>query len=177
LSFSPKQRVIYTIPFDLMKNLTLLISLLFLVLFSCKKEKKPYVPVPRCADLTRNIDTINLYIHGNWRFVEELRFSREYGLQYLTPDSEGAYHWTLKISGDTVTFFTNNVQDQLYRFRIQRELEFTNFPTDSMPCLFLYSVSSTHLVSYIPILICRNQLLMQTQHVSSFGGERLYIRE
>jgi hypothetical protein len=160
-----------------MKKPILLILFFTVILFACKKEHKAYVPVQRCVDLTRNIDTINLYIHGNWRFVEELRFSRENGLQYLTPDSEGAGHWSIKISGDTVTFFTNNLQDASYRFRIQRELEFTNFPKDSMPCLFLYSVSSTHLVSYIPILICRNQLIMQTQHVSSFGGERLYIRE
>jgi hypothetical protein len=177
LSFSPKQSAIFTTPFDLMRNLTLIISLLFLVLFSCKKEKKPYVPVQRCADLTRNIDTLNLYIHGNWKFVEELRISREFGVQYLTPDSEGAHHWTLKISGDTATFFTNNIQDELYRFRIQRELEIANFYTDSTPCLVFYTIPSNQLVSHLPILICKNQLLMQGQYVSSVVGERLYIRE
>jgi hypothetical protein len=164
-------------PFNLMKKPVLPIFLFTAILFSCKKEHKPYVPVQRCADLTRNIDTINLYIRGNWRFVEELRFSREYGLQYLTPDSEGEGHWTLKISGDTATFFTNNVQDVSYRFRIQRELEITNFSTDSMPCLVFYKFASSQPTIYVPVLICRNQLLMQDQYVSSFGGETLLIRE
>lgn len=160
-----------------MKNLSSLILFLTFILFACKKEVKPYVPVQRCADRTRNMDTINLYIHGTWKFVEELRVSREYGVQYLTPDSPEVGHWTLKLYGDTATFFTNNIEEYSYRFRIQRELDFTNYPTDSLPVLAYYSFSSGGMIAYIPIEICSNQLLMQGQYVSSVVGERLWIRK
>lgn len=157
---------------------TLFIFVLF-IFGSCNKSKigKPYTPITRCFDITRNLDTINLYIMGNWEWVEEYRVSRYNGEEYFTPNSPNSYHLDLKLSGDTANFFINNKPDSVYRFRIQREFEITNYPTDSMPIIVFYSFFTSQRRSYVPIMICKTQLLMQHQYVSSIVGERLWIRK
>lgn len=160
----------------LLKNL-LIVSLITLLVFSsCKKDKGEYVPYARCVGLTRNIDTISKYIHGNWEWVEEYRVTRYEGGHYITPDSPNSYHLTLKLSADTARFFVNNRPDSIYRFKIQRELEITNYPTDSLPVIVYYSFNTGQRKSYVQIMICRDQLLMQHQYVSSIAGERLWLK-
>lgn len=162
-----------------MKNPLILVVLSLFTLCACKKEKvkRPYVPIVRCADMTKNIDTINMFIQGNWEWVEEYRVTRYNGEEYFTPSSPNSYHLNLKLSGDTARFFVNSTPDSIYRFRIQRELEITNYPTDSLPVIVYYSFYTGQRMSYVPIMICKNQLLMQHQYVSSFVGERLWIRK
>ncbi len=162
-----------------MKNLLLFSLLNLFALSACKKEnvKGPYVPIARCVDLTSNMDTINLYIQGSWEWVEEYRVTRYNGEEYITPNSPNSYHLNLKLFGDTARFFVNNRPDSVYRFRIQRELEITNYPTDSLPVLVYYSFFTGQRKSYVPLVICINQLLMQHQYVSSIVGERLWVRK
>jgi len=122
-----------------------------------------------------NIDTINLYIRGDWEWLEEFRISWD-GIHYFTPDSPGFYHISLILSGDTARFFRNNIVDSVYQFRIQRQFEITNYPLDSLPVIAFYSFFSGKRMSYVPIMICKNQLLMMHQYVSSIVGERLWKR-
>jgi hypothetical protein len=163
-----------------MKNLiNSVITLLSLLLFfSCNKDDpKPYEPVKRCSDRTRNIDTINLYIRGYWEWVEEYRVTRFNEVEYITPASPGEKEIDLVLSGDTAIFYVNNQIDSVYQFKIQEETEITNFPTDTLPVLVYYSFATGLRKSYVPIMICRNQLLMQHQYVNSIVGERLWIRK
>jgi hypothetical protein len=158
-------------------NLILLAAVIVLLLaYGCEKEEKPYVPVVRCPNLTRDIDTINKYIRGDWEFLEELRCSWD-GCQYLTPKSSGMYHITLKLSNDTARFFKNNMPDSVYNFKIQREFEISNYPPDSLPVIVYYSFYTGIRRTYVPIMICKNQLLMQYQFVSSSVGERIWTRK
>lgn len=161
-----------------MKNFKLLLVafLALLLAYGCEKEEKPYVPIERCANLTRNIDTIGNYIKGTWDWVEELRVSRN-GVEYITPNSPGYYHIRLNFSGDTVKFIVENRLDSIYSFRIQRELEITGILSDSLTVLAYYSFYGGYLVSYVPVKICQNQLLMELQHVTSLSGEKLWIRK
>lgn len=161
-----------------MKNIlaSIVVITIFLFAYGCGKEKKPYVPVVRCPDLTRNIDTINRYIQGTWEFLEELRCSWD-GCQYLTPSSPGMYRTTLKLSSDTARFFKNNTPDSVYKFRIQREFEISNYAPDSLPVIVYYSFYTGIRRTYVPIMICKDQLLMQHQLVSSFVGESIWARK
>jgi hypothetical protein len=161
-----------------MKNFISFLLLFISFFASCKKSKidKPYVPITRCADMTRNVDTINMFIQGNWEWVEEYRVTRA-GEEYITPDSPGAFHLHLKLYGDTAKFFLNNILDSIYRFRVQRLSDFTNYPNDSLPVIVYYSFYTALRVSQVPIMICKNQLLMQHQYVNSFVGERLWIKK
>jgi hypothetical protein len=118
-----------------------------------------------------------LYIHGHWKWVEEYRVTRYNGEEYITPDSPGENDLELKFSGDTAKFFVNKRPDSVYRFTIQREWEITNYPTDTLPVLVYYSFFTGRRKSYVPILICKNQLLMQHQYVNSIVGERLWLRK
>jgi hypothetical protein len=143
---------------------------------ACKKEEKPYVPVVRCENFTRNVDSINLYIQGNWNWVEEYRVSRT-GEEYIRPNTSGYYPIKLSISGDTASFYVNHIPDSVYQFKIKKLSEFTNYSEDTVPVLVYYSFFTGIRKTHVPILICRNQILMQHQYVSSFVGERLWLRE
>ena len=89
-----------------MKNYFILISIGVFILGSCKKPKtdKPYVPIVRCNDRTKNMGTINLYIHGKREWVEHRSFSRYNGVEYFRPTSVGYYPTTLKLQNDTALF-------------------------------------------------------------------------
>jgi hypothetical protein len=176
--FSLPVKLIFNIQYlTLMKNSTLLLAAgLALLLAGCEKEEKPYVPVVRCSNFTRNIDTINMYINGTWEFLEELRCGRN-GCEYLTPESPRMYKISLKLSGDTARFYVNNQPDSIYQYRIQWLYEFTNYPGDTLPVLVYYSFYTGLRKSQVPIMICSNQILMQHQFVSSYVGERLWMRK
>lgn len=142
-----------------MKHLSIVILISVTFFYGCDKDDL-YVPVKKCHDLSRNMDTINKYIHGTWKWVEDNRYNRlknEY--EYFTPKIRG-YNITLILSGDTARFFKNETIDSTYQFRIQRELEITGVPTDSLPVLVYYSFYTGSRRSYVPILICKYQLIM-----------------
>jgi virulence-associated protein VapD len=145
--------------------------------FSCSKDDpKPYVPVKRCPDLTRNRDTINTYIHGTWEWIEEKRFDRLTGIVYVTPQSNNSYHITLKYSGDTAYRWKNNIIDSIYRFRIEDFSVISNIPEDTIPVVSYYSFYTNEWRGAVPILVCKDQLLMQYQLVTSGGGEEIWLR-
>lgn len=153
------------------------ITLSLLLFFSCTKDDpKPYVPVKRCPDLTRNRDTINFYIHGTWEWIEEKRINRIDGIVYFTPNSPGWYSTFLKLSNDTAFFMVNGLPDSVYQYRIQELSEITNYPEDSIPVISYYSFNSGLRKGSVPIMICNDQLLMQYQFVSSLAGERIWKR-
>ena len=161
-----------------MKNRSSLIIFFVLVFCACKKEDKPYVPVQRCLNFSRNIDTINRYINGTWEWLEEKRYDRDkQEYVYYTPNSPGWYYLTLKLSGDTAKFFVNNLPDSIYQFRIQRLYEITNYPPDSLPVIAYYSFFTGIRRNAIPVMICKDQLLMYDQMSSDIGGEHLWIRK
>ena len=164
--------------YPFMRNQLLSFLLVVCLVYSCKKEEetKPYEPIQRNPDLSRNIDSINKYIQGTWEWKEELRVSWD-GIRYLTPQTPGMHHDYLKLSNDTARFFRDNKYDSVYKFRIQRELEITNYPTDSMWVIVYYSFYTGLRRSYVPILISKNQLLMQHQFVSSIVGENIWVRK
>ena len=163
-----------------MKYSYILLLICTLQLFSCKKEKKPdqpYQPVERSPDLTRNMDSILKYIHGNWVWMEEKRWdqiNREY--QYLTPKTEG-YTLKLKLAADTARFYINDLPDSVYTFKIARENEISIwYPEDTLPVIAYYGFDGK-LQSYVPLKISKDQCLMQHQYVSSVVGEDLWKRE
>lgn len=162
----------------LMKKQLLFLLLIFFIVASCKKQEtdKPYVPVTRCADMTRNMDTITKYIQGNWEWVEEYRVTRYNGEEYITPATPGFEHITLRLFGDTARFVVNNKPDSVYKFMIQRLSDFTNYPADSLPVIAYYSFYTGLRRSQVPIMVCKNQILMQHQFVNSIVGERLWVR-
>ena len=161
-----------------MKNLiNSVITLSLLLFFSCSKDDpKPYVPVKRCPDLTRNRDTINTYIHGTWEWIEVKRIDRYNGIQYITPESPNSYRMTLKISNDTAYRYINDLQDSVFRFKIESYSILTNIPEDTIPVLSYYSFYTGIRWGAVPILICRNQLLMQYQYVTSSSSDAIWRR-
>ena len=161
-----------------MKNLLILLLVTFFSFCACKKENKPYIPVTRCPDLTRNIDTINTYIQGEWEWVEERRYDRDRGeYVYYTAYSPGWYHLSIKLNGDTVKLFVNGLPDSTYQFKIQRLSEITNYPLDSLPVLVYYSFYTRLRRNAIPIMICKDQLLMQYQIMADNLGEDIWMKK
>ena len=159
-----------------MKNLSLLILICIIFLPACKKEVKPYTPIERCADLTNNLDSINKYIQGTWERMEEVRLERLTGLLYSHPNTPGWRNYIYKFSGDTVTMYNNGIQDSVYRFKIQRELEITNFPMDSSVVMVYYSFFTGLRRRYIPIVICKTQLIFLNNLSSDVVGDWLCLR-
>jgi hypothetical protein len=159
----------------------LLIFTLVISIVSCCKKNEPeqYQPIQVPCPLTKNLDTIKLYIQGTWQWLEEKRYNR--GLQkteYLTPQNQG-YTLALKLSNDTARYFINNRPDSVYTFKIQRltEISGTNFPEDNDPVLVLYRLHDGLRNSHVPLKICSNYLLLQHQYVSSIVGERIWKKQ
>jgi hypothetical protein len=159
-----------------MKHLFLLL-LISGLLCRCKKEAQLYKPVERSPDLTRNMDTILKYIHGDWVWLEEKRWDQINGRYiYLTPKTEG-YTSKLKLVGDTAKFYKSDLPDSVYTFKIARENEVTIwYPEDTLPVIAYYGFDGK-LRHYIPVKISKDQFLMQSQYVSSVVGEDLWRRE
>lgn len=103
--------------------------------------------------------------------------TRENGLELITPNTPGQKRLFWFLSGDTAKLHFENQPDSIYRFRIQREYEITNYVTDSLPVLAFYGLIDNLRRSYVPIMICPNQLLTQHQYVSSFFGESLWVKK
>jgi hypothetical protein len=161
-----------------MKHLSVLILISIIFFYGCEKKEEPYVPIQRCPDLTRNMDTLNKYIHGTWDWREEMRYDRsQNGYLYLTPNTPGRSERTMRLFADTAVISIPNIADSVFRFRIQRQFEITGFPTDSLPMLVYYSFYTGIRQNAIPIKICKNQLLLQHQFISSIYGEFLWVRK
>ena len=157
-----------------------LIIILLFSIFSCKKKPvEEYIPVQILCTLSKNIDTVTLYIQGTWEWLEEKRYNR--GLQkieYFTPKTQG-YSLTLKLSNDTARYFKNNLLESTYTFKIQRltEISGTNFPEDQDPVIVFYNLHNGLRSSYVPLKICSNYLLLQYQFVRSIEGEWIWKKQ
>lgn len=163
-----------------MKNslITIVAIMGIFFVFGCEKEEKLYIPIVRCADFTRNMDTINKYIHGTWRWLEEKKYDRYKGeFIYNTPNTPGWHDITLKFSGDSVRVSGYGSMDSIFQFRIQRMFEITNYPTDSLASLVYYSFFTGQRLSFVPVVICKNQLLMQHQIMRDDMGEYVWKRQ
>jgi len=159
-----------------MKILSFLILTCVIFLSACKKEDKPYIPIERCSDFTNNIDSINKYIYGTWERMEEVRRERSTGITYYYPGTSGWRNFVYKFSSDTVTMYNNGVKDSVYRFKIQRELEITNFPLDTSAVVVYYSFYTGLRRKYIPITICKTRLIFLNNLSSDVVGDWLCLR-
>lgn len=158
-----------------MKPSLIILGLIFL--FSCKKEDKPYKPVQVCKEITNNKDSIIKYFYGNWNWLEEKRFNSFLNeVEYLTPKTEG-FTLLLKLKADTASFYKNGVIDSVYAFKITEEKDFSNVPTDNIPVIAFFDLSTkSQLQYYVPVKICSDYLLFQYNLVSSLGGSAIWER-
>lgn len=159
-----------------MKSITI-IALCFCttLLVQCKKDK-PYTPIKICDDLTANMDTVLMLLPGKWEWLQEKRFDRlsqEY--KYLTPTTEGRTI-VLKVKGDILTWYENGKYSEACRFKILKESEITNFPTDTDIVLAFYSLTSGNIQNYVPIKICSNYLLLYFEATTSVSGTETWKR-
>jgi hypothetical protein len=83
----------------------------------------------------------------------------------------------VRLFADTAIVSIPNISESVFKFRIQWQFEITGFPTDSLPMLVYYSFDTGIRQNAVPIMICKNQLLLQHQYVSSIQGEALWIRK
>lgn len=158
-----------------------LIILLFSFFCCCKKKQvqNEYQPNVIPCTLSKDIDTVKFYIQGTWEWLEERRPNRLLQeMEYLTPQNQG-YTLTLKLYNDTARFFKNNQPDSVYTYKIQRLTEITelHFPEDSVPVLVYYNLNNGIRAWHVPIKICSNYILLQSQYVTSIGGEAIWKRQ
>lgn len=164
-----------------LKNVTGFVLVCLLLLFhSCKNEdiKDPCklenveTPFVVSCKLSKNIDSVKMYIHGTWTWLQEARPIRELQTtKYLTPKTEG-YSLELKLHGDTATYYKCNKVDAVYKFAIVKlkEISGTNFPEDENPVLVYYDLNTGLRHTHVPIVICKNYCILQYEDVSSFVG-------
>ncbi len=147
------------------------------LLCCCKKEDQPYRPIQLCTGITRNIDSINEYIHGTWEWREKKIFSRELGgYYYLTPQTQG-YSISLKLSNDTAKFYVNNQPDSVYRFLILREKDLTTMPEDSLPIIVYYSFYTGLIQSYFRVRICSTFLVTEESYRGDIAGDDIWEKK
>jgi hypothetical protein len=151
-----------------------------LLFAQCKKEDKPYQPIQICSDLSYDIDTIKLYIQGNWQWLENKWYnfdSRDYA--YRTPKTEG-YVKYMSFTGNSASVHSltsiANTIIATYIYKIQRESEITNFPEDTNAVLVLYNRSTGQRESYFRVAICKNFLITARSYRSDGEGDDTWKR-
>lgn len=158
----------------------LFITLLALVFNCCKKSKgEEYQPIQIPCQLSKDLDTVKLYIQGSWQWMEEKKVDRvQQKFVYLTPQNQG-YSLTLKLNNDTARFFKNNQPDSVYTYRVVllHEISGTNFPEDNDPVLVFYNLYNGLRNSHVPLKICSDYMLLQYQYVTSNGGESIWKKQ
>jgi hypothetical protein len=157
---------------------TIFLLVLTCIAFSCskKEDNKPYVPIQLCTDISRDIDTINKYIPGTWKWAEDKLFASQTGeYVYMTPETEG-YSVTLKISGDTARFYKNSLADSTYRFQILKESDITGFPEDDKSVIAYYSFATGLRRNYLRIRICQGCFVTEQSYRSDAGSDRIWER-
>ena len=156
------------------------IIILLFSIFSCKKKPaEEYIPVQIPCILSKNIDTVKLYLQGTWEWLEEKRYNRGNPVPiYLTPKNQG-YTSTIQIGKDTLRFYKDNKPDSVYTYKIllQHDITGTNYPEDQDPALAFYRLYDGLRNNYVPLKICHDYLLLQYQFVTSVGGEIILKRQ
>lgn len=152
----------------------ILITTVFFFLLSCKKEYVPFV-IP--CTLSTDPNLAKNFIKGTWEWVEtkDLNVSIQ-GYKYLTPKTEG-YNLKMIIGDSTYQFFEKDKLEGIHKYKIQLELEITNFPSDSSTVFASYRIADGVREFYVPIKICNGFLLQQFQYVSSYSGERIWRKQ
>lgn len=164
-----------------LKNITGLVFLCLILLFNscmnndikdpCKLENVDTPFVVPCK-LSKDIDTVKIYIHGSWTWLQEARAVRELQTtKYFTPKTE-KYSLELKFHGDTATYYRCDKVDAIYKFAIVKlkEISGTNFPEDEDPVLIYYDLNTGLRQTHVPIVICNGYCILQYEYVSSFVG-------
>jgi hypothetical protein len=159
-----------------MKTLNAIMLCLLIIAFAQCKKDKPYVPIKACSDLTGNMDTVLMYIHGKWNWLQEKRYDRiDQEYKYLTPKTED-YTLVLEIKGDTATFFENDKYYDASRYKILKESDITNILIDTETVFAFYSLSSGLIQNYVPIKICSSFLVLNFEATTSVSGEQIWKR-
>jgi bisphosphoglycerate-independent phosphoglycerate mutase (AlkP superfamily) len=159
-----------------MKTLNSTILCFLIIAFSQCKKDKPYVPVKICNDLTANIDTVLMLIHGKWNWLQEKRYNRvKQQYEYLTPKTE-EYTLVVEIKGDTAKYYKNGKLDEIYKFKILKESDITNISTDTHAVFAFYNFLSGLIHNYVPIKICSSYLVLDFEATSTAGGEEIWKR-
>ena len=154
----------------------LLVSFFTILLSGCSKDKGPYIPLKPCSDLTRNKDTILLFIQGRWNWLEDKSISRDGTINYYTPSTEG-YTEELKITGDTIIFYKDRQVASPFKFKIIPEKEISFRPEDNNYCLVLYDIITNSFKNYYPVKICSNYLILEQTYRSDFQPDRTFKRK
>lgn len=159
----------------------LLLALTILAFESCKNDdaipcKLEDVATPFIVPcrLSKDIDTVKMYIEGTWTWLQEKRVQLGFPTEYLTPKSEG-YSLELKLKNDTATYYKCNKIDSQYRFAIIKWKDApgsgtAGFPEGELPVLIYYNLSTGTRVIDVPLVLCNNYCILQYQYVSSFFG-------
>jgi hypothetical protein len=130
--------------------------------------KAPFVAP---CKLTKNMDSVKMYIQGTWTWLQEERVQRGQPTKYLTPQTEGV-SYMVKLSGDSTISYKCGALTGKSKFAIVRlkEISGTNFPEDEDPVMVFYDLRTGARTSYVPIVICESYYILQYQYVSSVVG-------
>ena len=153
-------------------KLTLVITLLFLIFVSCKKEQA-YQPVQISCNLTKDLDSCKTLIKGSWTWRETKILNRLEGRNdYITPKTEGITR-SLSLINDTARFYKNNRLDSVYTYKILRlmVLTGTNYPEDNDPVVVFYNLHNGIRHDFVPLKICKDYLYLDHEMVRHGGYE------
>ena len=156
---------------------TLFITLMFLTIVSCKKDKE-YQPVQISCNLTKDLDSCKALIKGSWTWLETKLPNPLNGRdEYITPKSEGIIK-SLSFTNDTARFYKNNRPDSVYTYKIVRltELTGTNYSEDNLPVLVFYQLHSGRRYDFVFLSICRDYLYLDYES-RRHGGYEIWKKQ
>jgi hypothetical protein len=135
-------------------------------------------PVTIDCQLTRDLDTVKMFIDGTWTWLQEERRQRGQPIKFLTPKTEG-YSRTLVLDNEKATFYKCNEVEAVRTVTISKwtEITGTNYPEDEYTVLSFYDSTTGKRTNTVPIKICDNYLILQYQYVSSIIGEETWQKQ
>ena len=158
-----------------MKNL-LLLTTIFLVLFtSCKKDKDITYNIP-CNTPTTDATISSSLIIGKWKWVSEYYCGLGVPCVLKTPVSEGYTKERIFDNQNFDRFYKNSVLIGTVKYSFVVEKELTLYPLDNETVLKLSDSQTGALLNYVHFKICNDTLTLNWQIRSDFAGQEKWAK-
>ena len=158
------------------RSILFVVSIVIISFFSqCKKhEIEPTIP---CTDPIQDSAISKSLMRGTWNWVSEYYVQPFTGnVFFKTPSTEGYTRKIVFLNESELQFFKNNTLQDKYKYDIEREKVYTNFPLDSTYVLVFKDYTSSTETNYVYFTVCSNTLLLNFQFRSDLEGQEKWSR-
>ncbi len=151
--------------------------IIFIISFfsNCKKHEIE-ISIP-CTNAIQDSIISKSLMRGTWNWVSEYYVQLFTGNTFLkTPTTEGYTRKLVFLNDAELQFFKNNALIEKYKYNIERESVYSNYPDDSTYVLVFKDYTSSIITNYVYFTVCSNTLTLNFQYRSDLSGQEKWTK-